>query len=378
MRRVVRALYASIGGFLVLAVSVPVRGTAPLEAVYPYYVFLLGISVVLAVAQAFMQSAIMVICTQLTVDGTLMGYMLAGQALQGVFGSVVNLVSTMLAVQLDKGAPSSDTKQAHENANAAMAVFLTTTLLQATTLVCLWRALRLPAVSERMDAWGAGAEERSRSSDGFRRLMRVQKRILPWSASIFCVFLVTLGVYPALTSQARSVHSRPDGTLVQSASVFVALHIVAMNLGDLIGRRLPVLSPYLLIRHGWVSLACTTLRFFFFPLFFACNLVGESNKTPAWALPDAAFFALVFFLGVTTGCNSTSILISGPKKLEKRPGAAVPLESAATDDVEQDRLLDAPSAPHDGDASIASMILSFWLVLGLTAGSCFSFLVLAL
>lgn len=102
MRRVVWSLYLSIAAFMVLVASVGLRGTEPLVTAMPYYLFLLLLSVALAISQAFMQSGAMVICTQLSIDGTLMGYLQMGQALQGVFGSVVNFVSTVMAMHVEK------------------------------------------------------------------------------------------------------------------------------------------------------------------------------------------------------------------------------------------------------------------------------------
>lgn len=389
VRRMFAALYLSMAAFLVLAGSVPLRGTAPLENAYPYYVFLLVLSMLLAIAQSYMQSAGMMMCTQLSTDGTLMGYMLMGQALQGVFGSLVNLASTLLASQLAKDQPDAVAAQARENASAAAVVVLTTTLLQGATHVCFVRAARIPSVAMHVREWEAG--EMRAASDTLdtpepeeqgakERLVRVQKQIAPWSASIFTVFLVTLGLYPSLTALVRPVHPQPH-SLWSDTGVFVAVHIVALNVGDLLGRRLPALSHRFLIRQAWVAIVCTTARFLFLPLFFLCNLVKEGKRPHTWVLPDAGFLLLVFLLGVTTGTNATSIFVSGPAALGPSPGMegaslTVPDETA---DLERDRLLDGATPwAHDRDAGIASMLLSFWLVLGLTAGSCFSFVVLAL
>lgn len=377
-RRVVWSLYASVASFVVLAGSIAVRGNAPLEAAYTYYAFLLLNAAVLAVAQAYMQSGIMVICTQLTIDGALMGYMLMGQALQGVSGSVINLVSTILAVQLGQRHPPSPTRQAHENAQAAMVVVLTTVVLQCITLACFAAASRVPAVAERMRKWtdapAPSEDARERPvQDDWTRLVRVQREILPWSASIFLLFMVTLGMYPVLTAQVRPTHKASGDALLANPSVFVALHIVVMNAGDFIGRRLPVLSRCLLIERGWVAVVSATARFLFLPFFFACNLPREDGTT-GWAFPDLVFLGLVGLLGMTTGSNSTSILISGPKAVHLQ-------DPAARSDVEQDRLLgDTPPGGTEGDAdaAAASLLLAFWLVLGLMAGSAFSFVVLAL
>lgn len=380
IRRMIRSLYLSIAAFALFTVSVYLRGTDPLSTTYPYYLFLLGMSVILAIAQAFMQSAAMVICTQLSIDGTLMGYLQMGQALQGVFGSVVNLISTALAASIDGRHPGPSKMRARENANAATVVFLITILLQIATRVCLARVSYVPSVEAHIRKWDANMREGDADvpePGAWERISRVQAKIWPWVTSIFTIFLVTLGVYPSLTAQVRAVDPKP-GSLGENSSVFVALHIVAMNVGDLIGRRLPALSSYLLIRQGWVAVIATTSRFLFIPLFFACNIVKENGSKQTWTLPDPAFFALVLLLGITTGSNATSVFLSGPKSVDESASHEPAATEEPADDVEYDRLLDEADPPQNREASIASMILAFWLVLGLTAGSCFSFAVLAM
>lgn len=382
MRRVVWSLYLSITAFVVLVVSVGLRGIGPLTTAMPYYLFLLLVSAVLAVSQAFMQSGAMVICTQLSVDGTLMGYLQMGQALQGVFGSIVNFVSTVMAMQVKQREQGAAEMRAWENANAASVVFVVTILLQVGTRLCLSRAAQVPAVEKHIQTWEmnmlSGDDADISEPNAWEHLLDVQKRILPWIASIFCIFLVTLGVYPTLTAQVRTANSHASAWL-EDPSVFVALHIVLLNVGDLIGRRLPTLSSYFLIRRGWVAMLATTARLAFLPLFLACNIVKENGARRTWALPDVAFFGLVLLLGITTGCNATSVFLSGPKSVDGSMARSVPPpETPVGADVEYDPLLDDYDPHENRDAAIASMLLAFWLVMGLMAGSCFSFVVLAL
>lgn len=381
MRRVVWSLYLSIAAFMVLVASVGLRGTGPLVTAMPYYLFLLLLSVALAISQAFMQSGAMVICTQLSVDGTLMGYLQMGQALQGVFGSVVNFVSTVMAMHVEQREQGAAETRAWENASAATVVFVVTILLQVGTRLCLSRAAQVPSVEKHIQTWETNmlsGDTETSEPNAWEHLLHVQKRILPWIASIFCIFLVTLGIYPALTAQVRTVNPHAS-TWLEDASVFVALHIVLLNVGDLIGRRLPTLSPYFLIRRGWIAMLATTARFAFLPLFLACNIVKENGARRAWALPDAAFFGLVLLLGITTGCTATSVFLSGPKTVDGSMAHSMPpSETPAGADVEYDPLLDDYDPHENRDAAIASMLLAFWLVMGLMAGSCFSFVVLAL
>ncbi|WFD42216.1 hypothetical protein MPSI1_000857 [Malassezia psittaci] len=383
IKRVIAALYLSIAAFCILALSVYMRGLAPLQHVYSYLGLLLFISVLLAISQAYMQSGAVVICTQLSIDGTLMGYLQMGQALQGVFGSIVNFIGTLTAVQLDHSDSRSDITRARENASGAMIVFITTILLQIGTRVCFARAARISSVAGRVKNWELNEPTQSGTSDHespLQHLLQIQKKIWPWILSVFMIFVVTLGVYPALTAKVRPV-SPASTSIWTDVNVFVALHIVVMNIGDLIGRRLPTLTAFFRIRRGLVAVLITGLRFLFIPLFLACNVTTVNGQSKSFALPDLVFLFLVLLLGITTGCTATSVFLSGPQSLVPTHDRACASEfgaSQADDDVEHDPLLYQVEESSTHDAGVASLLLSFWLVMGLTAGSGLSFAVLAI
>ncbi|WFC98138.1 hypothetical protein MYAM1_000862 [Malassezia yamatoensis] len=306
-----------------------------------------------------------------------------GQALQGVFGSMVNFIGTLIAVLLDQSDSRSDITRARENAISAMIVFITTILLQIATRVCFARAAQISSVAKHVKNWELSEPTQSSTSDyesPLQHLLTIQKKIWPWILSVFMIFVVTLGVYPALTAKVRPVsHASPS--IWTDVNVFVALHIVVMNIGDLIGRRLPTLTAFFRIRRGLVAVLITGLRFLFIPLFLACNVIPVNGQSKSFALPDFVFLFLVLLLGVTTGCTATSVFLSGPQFLVPNHDGACASEvraSQADDDVEHDPLLYQEEESSTHDAGVASLLLSFWLVMGLTAGSGLSFAVLAM
>ncbi|WFD21446.1 hypothetical protein MEQU1_000095 [Malassezia equina] len=190
------------------------------------------------------------------------------------------------------------------------------------------------------------------------RIVSVQKRIVTWSASLFGLFLVTLTVYPGLTSRVRTLTQVP---WLQNPSVFVAWHMVAMNTGDLLGRRLPVLLPWLNVRDSRIALGTTLLRTLYVPAAVACHV--RSDQTQSFS--DTFFFVMVFTLGLTSGLLSTSFLVSGPQWVHGSSGVCMEDVTLLHEQPESQ----APNVVADEDAAIASMLLSFWLVCGLAVGA---------
>lgn len=353
----------------VVLLTIALRGLDPPVHTYMYYMVLLAIAMAFALVQAYLQSATMVLCTHLDTDGHVMSYMLLGQAMNGVVGSIVNLlVSSMAAWRAGTADTDVDTSRKHafQNAQAAIGVFGWTLLLQLITLDLFARMLRVPVVQSCVRSW-MGDTHHDATMEGsdamaWNHILRVQKRITLWSMSNFMLFAFTMLVYPGLTSRVRTV---TENRWLENPGVFIALHIVAMNVGDLAGRRLPLLWPRLHIQRPSLALALSALRVLFIPAYLLCHMWASQPLT----LPDSVFFLLTVVLGLTTGSCSTSFLISGPKSVQ----------ASAPDAREQTTLLaSSESDAADQDTAVASMLMSFWILAGLTAGSFLSILMNAI
>lgn len=337
--------------------SVLVLDMSAIHRPYIYYFFLMFSCGVSSILQSYLQSATINFCTRLDIGGNVLSYMLLGQALNGALGSAVNLVSSWLAAQYDAHEQSS----AHylQNSRAATVVYVWTLLLQCLALALFRATLREPAVKSRIEAYmnqhqGASAE----GDTSWSRIVAVQKRIVPWSASIFGLFLVTLTIYPGLTSRVRTLTHLP---WLQNPSVFVAWHLVAMNMGDLLGRRLPLLLPWLNVRDSRIAVGTTLIRWLFLPAILACHLQPDQTRS----LSDTTFFALIFLLGLTSGLLSTSFLVSGSQSVQG--SSRICLEDATLLSEQQES--QTLNVWADEDAATASMLLVFWLVCGLAAGA---------
>lgn len=326
---------------------------------YLYFFFLMLSCVMSSMMQTYLQSATMNFCTRLDIGGGVMSYMLLGQALNGALGSLVNLLSSWLAARSGAHGPTGDPLR--QNKKAAMAVFAWTLTLQCLTLILFRATLHQPAVQRRMEMWRIGPDDapmQGSDTTSWPRIVSVQKRIVTWSASLFGLFLVTLTVYPGLTSRVRTLTQVP---WLQNPSVFVAWHMVAMNTGDLLGRRLPVLLPWLNVRDSRIALGTMLLRTLYVPAVVACHV--RSDQTQSFS--DTFFFVMVFTLGLTSGLLSTSFLVSGPQSVHGSSGVCMEDVTLLHEQPESQ----APNVVADEDAAIASMLLSFWLVCGLAVGA---------
>ena len=360
----------------VLVLSVWIRGPHVPANPHFYYGFLLFLSVALAIAQTYLQNATMAFCTRLDINGSIIGYMLLGQALNGVIGSVLNLLSSMAAAtQMD--ANEAALTQAAQNQQAAYTVFIATALLQLATWYAFEHMLHVSHVKQAVESWTmSDAFAAHAQTSIWDTVWRVQRRLVPWSVSIFGLFATTLSVYPGITSRVRTV---TETRWLNNDGIFVALHVVCFNVGDLLGRRMPIMYPITNVRRAYVAQICTAARFLFLPFFLWCRL--DIYKTSP--IPDTIFFLGVVGLGLTTGWLSTSFLISGPQSAAKHDESTTMQNNGLNTEASQDQVLlhdetmhEASAAEHAGtqDAAMASMLCSFWLVAGLTAGGCLSLL----
>jgi equilibrative nucleoside transporter 1/2/3 len=173
--------------------------------------------------------------------------------------------------------------------------------------------------------------------DGAARIRSVQSQVIAMSVCIAWCFIVTIAVFPSLSSRVRpwpTATPPEDEPRWRDPLVFVALHYVLFNAGDLVGRMLPTLLPRLfLLEARRAIIFWSGMREGFLGLLPLCNVSHAAADTPgrravvaavavaatagrAARFGDATFFALMVLLGLSNGVLSTSIFISGPK----RPG----------------------------------------------------------
>ncbi|SPO20191.1 related to Inhibitor-sensitive equilibrative nucleoside transporter 1 [Ustilago trichophora] len=392
-----------------------------------YFYFTLFVGGLLSSACAYLQNSVVSLSTAFGAGGSFMGSMLAGQGVVGVGISIFGIASAWSQQTIPAPGASGVDEAAQDTARgiarAATLFFGMNTMLMMMVLGAFLWLVNTPLYAQVMakqvatiDKIEDERDDPSRRDDddvedraehgmtqswhsirsishpaysswlkkvpGFYRLSPatresllrislVQSKVKWDCAAVAFVFVVTLSIFPALTSSVQSVYtgsSKSESSSVDltSPQLFVPFHFFLFNLSDLLGRTLPSLVPAALIRKARALFSLSLLRSLFVPLFMACNVVSTSQRTgpisrinadapDGWLAglmqsSDAPFFGLMLLLGFSNGLVSTCIMISGPSrsKLVNSKGAS--------------------------EGPLAATLLSFWLCVGLAIGSGLSFL----
>jgi Nucleoside transporter len=134
-------------------------------------------------------------------------------------------------------------------------------------------------------------------------------------ATVFLTFLVTLALFPGLTTQLRSIHQCQPGSHRLSNDLYTPLTFVVFNVGDFAGRlvaaRLPVDGS-----RSWSAwlVSCALARFLFFPLLLWCT--AESNGVMR-GLVHSDFYSIVVqsLFAVSNGLLVSTAFAFAPTQL---------------------------------------------------------------
>ncbi|PWN20993.1 hypothetical protein BCV69DRAFT_248541 [Microstroma glucosiphilum] len=349
-----------------------------------YFALLILVTFSVAASTAYLQNAVVSLCS--IFGGRAMGVMLTGQGVIGVAISFVQLVAAYGNSRLPpKGThggvppatpppPGSMQPGGEEAASRAATIFFaSSTFFVALSIAAfIWLARSkvyrdtcrgYEVATQSSGVREASLEPMTQVKPAFlssfveklppaaranaHQILDVQSKVLVRATCILVNFAITLSVFPALTARVRS--TAPRDQQWATPLVFIALHFLILNSADLLGRMAPMVRGCL-IRSEKLTVLGTALRIVFIPLFFACN-IHLDGPGPKGALPDWAFFTILFFFGLSNGLVATSIFIVGP--------ASSKLTS-------------------DSERAMAGAVLSFWLTLGLAVGSIGSFAITAM
>ncbi|KAL1922887.1 uncharacterized protein VTP21DRAFT_9263 [Calcarisporiella thermophila] len=147
-------------------------------------------------------------------------------------------------------------------------------------------------------------------------LRTVFKKIYPYAFAAAYAFLVTIAVFPSITTQILSV--TPSASRFHRNDVFLAFHFLLFNVGDLLGRAIPGLQ-WMYTRRAWVLVVGALARTAFVPLFMVCNVMSPGRKMPTVINSDAAYFILVVLLGLSNGWVVSLAMMAAPNLGSVKP-----------------------------------------------------------
>lgn len=164
------------------------------------------------------------------------------------------------------------------------------------------------------------------------------KEILIPALSVYNVFLVSIGIFPAIVSSLQSTSYCDSSSNAFNNELFTPFMFFLFNLGDVTGRYLADFYTLFSSTNVWIP---SLMRWIFVPLLLHCNL--EDGTQDVWFKNDAAPIIIVLFLGFTNGYVASSCMMLGPAMVS------------------------------DDKASLAGTIMLYALTLGLMSGALTSF-----
>ncbi|MCJ1473040.1 hypothetical protein MMC13_001689 [Lambiella insularis] len=290
-KRIVASLVLNIICFTLLALSTAFFRTISAAT---YFGFLMIMVFTASLATGLCQNGLFAFVTGFDVSEYTQGIM-TGQGVAGVLPCIAQIVS-VLSVPERKAEGGAG----QESPKSAFAYFMTATGVSALALVAfvyLARRHREEKASKGVVQGVEGAEEEEhieRKAVGVRTLFGK----LRWLAmGVLMCFAITM-MYPVLTSKIISVQSESTSVRLFKPACFIPLAFLIWNMGDLIGRFLPLSSKLNMILYPRLVFFASLLRIGFIPLYFLCNIRGRG---PIVESDVFYLFVVQFLFGLSNG-----------------------------------------------------------------------------
>ncbi|KAI8332486.1 equilibrative nucleoside transporter [Chlamydoabsidia padenii] len=276
-------------------------------------------------------------------------YVQAVMSGQGVAGVAVAASSILSALA---GAAKMDTDDSSTNRSAFL-YFLSALLVTVAALIGRAILSQQAFYTHQMKQDKADDMDDQQQTAPPRSVVELAKKSSGLIFAVGYVFVITLMLFPTITSLIKSVARHPPSTSTNKHQsrffdddIFIAMHFLLFNVGDWVGRMVPLwplfrtFNPILL---GLFSL----LRTLFIPVFLVCNIVVSTERNlPVLIQSDLVYFLLIWIFSVTNGWISCLAMMAAPQQSYLRSGI---------------------------ERSKVGSILGFSLVVGLAIGGCLSF-----
>ncbi|CAO0796376.1 unnamed protein product [Mucor circinelloides] len=331
-------------GILAVTVETQIGGSG-------YFWFIMALIVLTGATTSFFQNSVFSEASQL--PPMYMQAVLSGQGIAGVIVAVSSILSALAG-------NTNDTPDESSISRSAFLYFLSAFLITAAALVGRIVVVRLPFYRRQMNARNEVIrveeeilEEQQHPVD--RAPVNIMSIVRKSSGLIFTVgyiFIITLMLFPSVTALIKSVR-RPESNVSKKGGrffdddIFVAFHFLLFNVGDWVGRMMPVSSIFQIFQVKYLVLL-STLRSVFIPLFLVCNvIVSEQRRLPVLINSDFVYFILIWIFAVSNGWICSLAMMAAPQ-------------------------LESIKSAHE--KSLVGSVMSFSLVVGLAIGGSLSFI----
>ncbi|KAK0467879.1 nucleoside transporter-domain-containing protein [Desarmillaria tabescens] len=195
------------------------------------------------------------------------------------------------------------------------------------------------------EAQGLVSRGRQDASEEKGKIFRIAKANMIYEVAVAYVFVVTLAVFPPITTSVAPTNPSMHPLL------FSSIHFFVFGVGDFCGRYV-CSFPRLLTWSPKRLLALSLARTLFVPLFLMCNVQRPSSSAYTPIINSDFIFMLILFLfALSNGYVSSMCMMSAPS-------------------LEHNHRLKSRA-----DIDVAATVANFCLILGLAAGSIMSFAV---
>ncbi|XP_066215404.1 equilibrative nucleoside transporter 1 [Saccopteryx leptura] len=340
--RILGSLVAILLVFLITAVLVKVH----LDAL-PFFVITMVKIILINSFGAILQGSLFGLAGLLPASYT--APIMSGQGLAGIFASVAMICAIASGSELSE---------------SAFGYFITACGVIVLTIICYlglprlefyryYQQLKLEGPGEqetKLDLLSKGEEPRAGQAQSGVLAPSIQpskshsirvilRNILVPALSVCFIFTVTIGVFPAVTSEVRS--SIAGKSAWEHYFVPVSCFLT-FNVFDWLGRSLTAVTMWPGKDSRWLP-SLVLARLVFVPLLMLCN-VEQHQYLPAVFLHDAWFIIFMAAFAFSNGYLASLCMCFGPKKVKP------------------------------AEAETAGAIMAFFLSLGLALGAVFSFL----
>ncbi|KAG9303670.1 hypothetical protein G9A89_018567 [Geosiphon pyriformis] len=305
-----------------------------------YFYFIMSMIMISGTTTAYLQNGVFALVSQFLPTHT--QAVMSGQGMAGMTVSV-----TQIFTALATNSPSIKEPTLKDLVHGAYIYFLFTLIIAVAALITYNILINLPLYHYYITIKSSvvGGSGQAEASIDSRSLYGTFLKIKRMAIAVAFIFTVTLSVFPSITASIKSV-MRPDQRgMFQQDYLFIPLHFLFFNIGDLIGKNLPGIDYFIVTKQKTLA----TLSFahvIFIPLFLASNVdVGQSGirMLPVLVSNDYVYLFILLMFAISNGYLGALMMMVGPQKVA------------------------------DNEKDLAGSILVFCLVSGLALGSLISF-----
>ncbi|KAF2270096.1 hypothetical protein CC78DRAFT_507725 [Lojkania enalia] len=306
-KRIIAALALNVVVFTLLAIST--RQFLEVSAGV-YFAFLMAMVLSASLATGLCQNGVFAYVSGFGREEYTQGIM-TGQGIAGVLPCIAQIVSVLSVEERksEEGVPQ-------ESSTSAFAYFLTATIVSALTLAAFALVLARHGSRDSIKLAIPSNDDDYMPTPDARKsipLINLFRKLFWLSAAVFLTFAVTM-TYPVFTQQILSVRDPAAASRLFQAASFIPLGFLFWNIGDLIGRMVPIIPALSLTSRPHVLFFLSIARVAFIPLYLLCNLRGKGAKVSS----DAFYLIVVQLLfGVTNGYVGSSCMMGFVEYVEE-------------------------------------------------------------